>query len=698
MKELVYNAISKTKKINYRKLLKKTGIPDLELKTIIKELKLDGSILELDNKYMVFPDNYYLGSVITTTSMRKYIESNNKKIAISSNFYYDVLPDDLVCFKINDEGMADIVSVVDRPLSKMTCEVVLDKGKLKIIPYHKGIKVNLPKNVLNELLDGDIIVVSVPDGEIGDYYEAEFIKKIGNRSDPYIQDINIAVNYGFDNDYSDDYLDEVNKMPTEVCDNDLIDRIDFRNQNCFTIDGIYTKDMDDGVFAERLDNDVIRVYVHIADVSHYVKKGSLIFERACEKATSLYMNNSVFHMLHHKISNGICSLNPNVDRLTKTVIMDIDKDGKVIDYNIVKGVINSKKKMVYDDVDYILNGISIPDGYENFIKELEVLNEASIRLDNKFKSGGKIDFANTELEMVYNDDGSINTINNPIDSPAGKLIENLMICANETVAKWLYYLEMPTIYRVHELPNLKTINELITTLNRQGYNIKHINNVDSPESLQIIIDKLRNYDCFNTLSQLFVMSMKRARYSVDNYGHYALGLPAYLHFTSPIRRLPDLAVHMMCDIVLENYSELEDFNYADMCSRLDDLATHSSVMERLADVAEKEGERRLIIDKLDTLIGEELEATVCELGKKIRIKLYDIDTYLDSHKFEKNFIFDTKRKQYIDKDTNNYVGIGSKIIVKLTGVNKLNNTFTVSVLGLKNNNVMKKILKQASNI
>ena len=697
MNDKIYNIIIKTGKISLKKLIKKTGISEEEIKKIIKELKLDGYILELDNKYIPFPDDCYLGTIIETSSLRKYIEFNGQKIAISSDFYFDVILNDLVCFKLNQDNEADIVSIVDRPLSKMTCEVVNKNGKLNIIPYRQGIRVKLNKEDQNKLLDGDIILVSIPDGEIGEYYENKLIKKIGRRDDPYIQDRLIAINYGFDDDYSDEYLEEVSNMPNEVCDDDLNDRVDFRNQNCFTIDGKYTKDMDDGIYAEKLDNDIIRVYVHIADVSHYVKRDSLVFNRACEKGTSLYMNNSVFHMLHYIISNGICSLNPNVDRLTKTVIMDIDKDGKVINYDIVKSVINSKKKMVYDDVDFILNDMYIPYGYENFTNELKILNEAAIRLEKKYKLNGKIDFANTELSMNYNDDGTINSINEPVNSPASKLIENLMICANETVAKWLFYMEMPTIYRIHELPELKKINELISTLNKQGYNIKYINNVDNPESLQIVIDKLRNYEGFNTLSQLFVMTMKRARYSVDNLGHYALALPAYLHFTSPIRRLPDLVVHMMCDFILTGYQDLENIDYNNLETKLNELAVHASTMERLADSAEAEANKRLIIDKMDTLIGEELEATVCELGKKIRIKLFDIDTYIDCKKLGENFIFDSKRKQFFDINTNQCIGIGSKIIVRLTSVNKFNNSFKIKLLGTKNTNVKKKKLIKEPN-
>lgn len=696
MNTLVYNIIKDSGKINFRKIMKKTGLSSLELENILKKLKLDGDILEIGGKYKIFPDDCYLGTVITTSTLRKYIEYEGNKILVSSNFYCDCIINDLVCFRLDEKNEAEIISVVDRPLTSMTCEVVKVNNKVDLIPYHKGLTVHLNRDDMKELLDGDIILVSISSGDIDEYYESRLIKKIGRRDDPLIQDSLIAYNYGFDNEYDEDYLREVDTLPTFVSADDMKGRIDFRTQKCFTIDGKYTKDMDDGVYAEKIDDDIIRVYVHIADVSHYIKKGSLIFDRACDKTTSLYLNNSVFHMLHSKISNGICSLNPYVDRLAKTVIMDIDKNGDVINYDIVKSVINSKKKMVYDEVDCILNNEFVPDGYEDFVNELNVLNEASLRLGNKYLKNGKIEFANTELSMVYNEDGTINSINNPVNSPSSKLIENLMICANEIVGKWLYYLEMPTVYRIHELPDIKRINTLINSLNKQGYNIKHVSDVESPESLQIILDKLKKYDGYNILSQLFVMTMKRARYSIDNRGHYALSLPVYLHFTSPIRRLPDLLVHMVSDIILNDYDRLETVNFDDLEKELNELAIHSSNMQRLADNAEKEAERRLIIDNLENYIGEEFEAVVCEIGKKVRIKLFGIDTFVDSKKFDGNFGFDTNKKLYYDINTHEYVHIGTKIIVRLNEVNKLNNSFKISILGTKNSCIKKRKLVNVS--
>ena len=219
------------------------------------------------------------------------------------------------------------------------------------------------------------------------------------------------------------------------------------------------------VIQKRIHGNLIRVYVHISDVSHYVKPDSLLFKRASEKTTSAYINDSVFHMLHHVISNGICSLNPFEDRLTKTVVMDIDEDGHIVDFEIVKSVINSKKKMTYDDVDEILTENSIPSGYEEFANSLKILHEASLRLENKYVNDGKIEFANTDTDNEYNSDGSIKNIKDMVEGPGRKLIENLMIAANKTVATWLFWSSVPSVYRVHEMPKLSKVNEAIKLIN-----------------------------------------------------------------------------------------------------------------------------------------------------------------------------------------------------------------------------------------
>ncbi len=682
-------------RLTFKNIVSKININKTELQDILLKLKLDGQILQNGNRYQIFPKDLYVGRITISQNGRKYIFHDGEKITVSSDFFDEVILNDMVTFKINEFNEAVITSIVDRPLGKMTCEIKEIDGKKKIIPFHNNLTFKFDNSLLDTFMDGDIILVNIDQSDIDNILEAKFIKKIGRRDDPLMDDVAIALNFGFDNNYDDDYLRELDTYPVYVSDDDIKDSVDLRNQKCFTIDGANTKDMDDGVYAEMLDNNVIRIYVHIARVSHYIKPESKAFQRACEKTTSLYMNNSVFHMLHHIISNGICSLNPNVDRLAKTVVMDINPNGEIINYDIVDTVINSKKKMVYEDVDEILMNNKMVAGYEDFLKELYLIYDAAIRLEKRYVlENGKINFANTELSITYNDDGTIKSVANKENSVGRKIIENLMIAANETVANWFINMDMFTVFRVHEFPDLYKVNSVIEKLNKEGYHIKPIKNIEDSRALQEILQILSTYPEYPIISQLIVMTMQRAKYSTENLGHYALGLPAYLHFTSPIRRLADLLVHMMIDLIMKKTDKLTPEYLKELESYLKHLCEEASRMERQADMAEAIAERRQILKTLAKNKDSYYEATVIEIGNKIKIRLEGVETYFDSHTLNKIFGYDSKRKRYYDRETGGHLKIGSKLWVKITNVDAINDNFSVKVYGMVNDNCKKKVLKK----
>lgn len=686
MKERIFEAIKlQHGKVSFKNLHKKFDIDEDGLKKVLLELKKDGMIIQKGNKYDLFPNDNYVGTVNVVTNGRKFIFHDENKIMISREHGKDVLLHDIVSYKINDKNEAEVTSIIDRTLGKMTCEVVVTNGKKKIVPYHEGVEVTLHDSDLDRLLDGDIILVDLTSTSLDDYCDAKYIKTIAHRDDPNKLELMTALNYGFDNDYSDEFLLEVNSLPKSVSDDEIETRVDYRYQNSFTIDCVNTKDMDDGVYAEMLDNNLIRVYVHISDVSHYVKPGMHLFKRACDKTTSAYINNSVFHMLHHIISNGICSLNPYEDRLTKTVVMDINEDGEIVNYDIVKSVINSKKKMNYEDVDKVLDYNYIPDGYENYVDTLHLLNEVSHRLDSKYHEEGKIEFATFESDHEYNSDGSIKNFGMREEGSSAKLIENLMIAANRTVANWLYWSNLPSVYRVLEMPRVKKVNEAIEEIRKSGFKFKYINNVDSPRVIQKLFDSIANTPEFPIISGKFISCMQRARYDTENIGHYALGANAYTHFTSPIRRLPDLLVHHIIDLILVNYHMIDTLNFERMESDLRYLCARASTMERQADTAERDGELTLIIDKMDKMArnGEEyFEALVCGVDKNIHVLINTFETYVNPEELGSNFKFDSSRKLFYDIDNGLYLKLGVRILVKLRSVNTSNRTVKLSILSV----------------
>lgn len=685
MKDKILNLIKERNgKINFKELKNKLEVDTITLENLLLELKLDGSVLQVGGKYSLFPDGVLIGDVSTTLSGNKVIFYNDEKIPIATNFFDAILLNDVVAFRINENREAEVISIIDRRIKNITCEVVIEDGVKKIIPYHKGIKANLDKHDMKELLDGDIILVDIDINNDDEYCNAMLVKKLAIKDSPNRKEIEIAINYGFDNDYSDEYMAELSKIPKDIRGEDLSNRTDYRDMVTFTIDGANTKDMDDGCSVEKLPNGMIRVYVHISDVSHYVKSNSILFKRACEKTTSLYLNNSVFHMFHHILSNGICSLNQGEDRLTKTVIMDIDNEGYIHNTNIVKSVIHSNKKMTYDNVDLVLEGNEIPEGYMEYVNEINLLNMAAIRVRKRMEENGSISFASNELEKKYDNDGKLVSYHCMGESPARKLIEYLMIATNEEVAKYLLYSPLPAVYRIHEYPELKRVNEAIKAINELGKRIRPLRELDNPIALQRIQKMLQDDEDYQILSTILLRFMKRARYSVENIGHFALSLDAYTHFTSPIRRLPDLLVHMILDVLIQYPELIEAINSDELKQTLRKLCDHASMMSRQADIAERDAEKASIIECMHQDIGKEFEGVVLDIGNQIKIRMNSIDVMIQPDSLGENFKYNKKKKLYYDMSNDIYLNLGAKVVVLLEDIVKGTNNIKIKVLGIIN--------------
>ena len=685
MKENILNYIMSGKgKITFKELKRKFELDTITLNNYLLELKLNGDILQKGNRYGIFPNDLFIGDVSTSVNGSKVIFYNGNKIPVAKDSFNAVLYNDVVSFRINENNEAEIYSIIDRRIKNITCEVVIENGIKKVVPYHKDIIVNLSNQDVHNLLDGDIILVDIDkDIENEEECNAIIVKKIGNKDDPNIEEISIALNYGFDNDYSDEYLDELKQLPTSISEEDVVGRYDFRKTKTFTIDGIYTKDMDDALGDPVMsENGDITFRVDISDVSHFVKADSVMFKRACEKTTSLYLNDSVFHMFHHILSNGICSLNQGEDRLTKSVIITVDVDGNIVNYEIVNSVINSDKKMTYDDVDKILKDECVPDGYCEYVNDIKLLYEAACRIRKRMERDGLISFSSNELDKKYDADGNLISYKKMEESPGRKLIEFLMIAANESVANFMLYSGLPGVFRVHEFPDLKKVNDAIRVINEMGKRIKKVKEIDNPIVIQKMLQSLKddeNYDFYSTIVLRF---LKRARYSTENLGHFALALLAYCHFTSPIRRLADLLVHMILNVLIETPELIADIDYFKMESDLDSLCNNASKMERQADLAEQVAERTAIIKRMKQDIGEEFEGTILEVGNKLKIRIDSVDVYVDHNSFSSYIKYDKKRHMFYDYTNGLYLKVGTKLLVRLCDVDVINRNLKVSVLNV----------------
>lgn len=523
-----------------------------ELEKTLNRLCMEAQIYysEKKKRYTLFSNtNYMKGKLIVNPKGYGFVildDNDREDIFINSRNMLDAKSNDIVLVeyinKHNKEGK--VTKVIKRDESNLVGlfdsengidYVILDKKE-----YGKYI---IPKGFSKGAVPGHKVLVRRLFN--GAFNEAEVIKIIGHKNDVGIDILSYVYEYGFDPTYSDDVMAEVEKIPSEVSEEEMLSRTDLRDKMIFTIDGKDTKDIDDAISIEKIDNDKYILGVHIADVSHYVKKGSYLDDDAYERGTSVYLVDRVVPMLPHKLSNGICSLNPNVDRLAMSCVMEINGKGYVSNYQIFKSVIRSKKQMNYDDVNSILEDNVIPSGYEEYVDTLRTMNELSNILRKKMVRHGYIEFNIKEPKIIVDDSCHPVDIKICEQRTGEKLIENFMIVANETVAGFIEDKNLPGIYRVHDKPNKEKLIEYLKFLSIKGYNIKADVNMFSPKDYQNIINKFKNDPARDILGTLAIQTMSKAKYSDINIGHYGIASKRYSHFTSPIRRYPDLTLHRL---------------------------------------------------------------------------------------------------------------------------------------------------------
>ena len=531
---------------------------------------------------------------------------------------------------------AKVEKVIKRNKEKAIFEYA---GKGEFLPYgiSENITVLCPKEQLIGLVCGDRVLVKVGKDLLAQIegkliFQGDIEKHVGHKDDPGIDIQTIAASHGFFKDFPKEVENQLKTIPDKVTEEELIGRKDLRNKTIFTIDGKDTKDMDDAISIDIAENGDYILGVHIADVTHYVKEGTPLYEEAKLRGTSAYLADSVIPMLPHQLSNGICSLNENEDRLTKTVEMIIDKNtGKIKDYYIFDSVINSKKKMNYDDVNKLLEESIVPKGYEQFVADLLNMRFLAALLNENRKKLGKVDFFSDEIKVITSPTGDPIEFEARNQKTAERLIENFMIAANTCVAEYHSYLSVPFVYRTHGSPNDDNLLETLKLLKIEGLCDKiHtdalINKIKNDRytsnDLNEFINHYKNKETYPVISNLILRSMSKAIYSSHNDGHYGLGLKYYTHFTSPIRRFPDLEVHNL----INQYYTYEDIpKILNNELELPIICSHSSFMEREADKAELETLDLKMAQYMQSCIGEIME------GQIIKMSPYDNEIRLENN-------------------------------------------------------------------
>ena len=677
MKEELLEIIENEKELNItyhgiKKLLNSSKKKiDEELNHILFELECEGIIYEDDDfVYHKFPKNYKVATIVQNNNGKNYVKLNNNFHEIKDNKLHSALNGDKVIVKKSKKSKTyEVIKILKRAKGKILCELRMDENNnlyLKDI-YSKGeYKIGISKKILRRYNLGQKFLVNLYTTRYDEYYDAEIDTVLGNVTK--IEEIALA--NGTNPNFSQETYEELKHIPTTVSDDEIKGRLDLRDKRIVTIDCDTAKDLDDAVLVEKLENGHYLLYVNIAHVSHYVKYDSAIFKDAFERGTSYYLLNKVFPMLPKELSNGICSLNEGVDRLTRTVIMEYDENGNQIDYRIVKAVINSKKKMTYSNVNKILEENIIPNGYEPFENDLKTAYELTSKINKNKVSQGKLDFDSSEQEIIYDEKENIKEIYVTKAHASNDLIETSMIEANCTIARDFYYKKLPFIYRNHNVPDVDRFVSSIKFITSLGFKIDKIKDVKDPHVIQKILNSLMNKKEFPILSSYILRAMEKAGYDINNIGHCGLAENCYTHFTSPIRRLCDLVVHMLIDYYEENFPNEEEIEKLEAV--LQSAAIQASIKERDEIRAEAQSKNLSDIWYMQNFINQQFSVYVTDINESvIRVKTDNlVEGIIPYKELNWHYYFDPKTKQIKNLENGKIIKVTSNLNVTLVDANE----------------------------
>lgn len=519
--------------------------------------------------------------------------------------------------KIEEKPSGVILRILERDLSKVVGEIVDNGNNFKLKLDDQKIKLDIfieKENSMNAMPGHKVYVKLLDRTKNG--YNGKVLAVLGHKNDPGVDILSIVYKYGIEVDFNEYVIAELDKIPNEVSKEEMYNRKDLRDEVIFTIDGDDTKDIDDAISIEKLSNGNYKLGVHIADVSYYVKEGSALYESAMDRGTSVYLADRVIPMLPHKLSNGICSLNPNVDRLAISCIMEIDNNGKVVAHDIFESVIRSRIQMTYKKVNKVLEENEIPEGYAEFKDKLFLMKELADILRKMKIKRGYIDFDIDESKIIVDDTGKAIDIVLRNRGTGEMIIEDFMIAANETVAEHIASYEfLPFVYRVHGEPSEEKINQFIDYVSACGYKLTGKFTDIYPTTMQNILEQLKDKKEFTIFSNLLLRSMQKAIYDTNNIGHFGLGSKCYTHFTSPIRRFPDTTVHrLLRKYMFNNKMDKDTIHYEEI--NLPYIADHSSKKERDSVDCEREVDDMKKAEYMVDHVGEVFKGMVSSITNR----------------------------------------------------------------------------------
>ena len=506
--------------------------------------------------------------------------------------------------------------------------------------------------------------------------EGKIIEVLGNVNEAGVDMLSLIKEHNLPSTFPELVVQEAKHFANKVDKKDIPNRVDFRDREIFTIDGEDAKDLDDAVRVEKLKNGNYKLEVHIADVSYYVRENSLLDQEAILRGTSIYMLGRVIPMLPRELSNGICSLNAGEDRFTLSCIMEIDQKGNVISSEIVKGIINVTQRMSYTDVQAILDKSNeqTMNRYKPYISYFKLMEELAQILKNKRMEQGYLNLDIPESKIDLDMDGRVTQIAKYETTFAHEIIEQFMLTANETIAEKFFWLEAPFIYRVHENPDLEKIQELNKFLFNFGLKIKANQDNIYPKEFAKVLEEVKGKEEEKVVSNLVLRTLKVARYEAKNKGHFGIASKYYCHFTSPIRRYPDLFIHRMISKYLEKNYDVSEKWVEEQKIQAEERAKQSSEREKIATKVEREAEDLKKAEYMEKRIGEEYEgivSSVTSFGIFVELE----NTIEGLIRFEdlgdEYFIYDEDRKRLIGERSNKTYKIGDKVTIRVKKASKL---------------------------
>ena len=692
MKEKILEVLNNSNKaLTYEELDSKLGINNIEdTKSLInelKELEESGDIYKSNkNRYMIFDNGPLKKGIINITKKGfGFVDIEGiDDIYISMDNINNAVHKDLVVVEIlkrKEDGKLEgrVVRVLKRELSNLVGEVFFKKKDIYVIPDDERIKIELvidrKKGDNLGLVDGHKVQVSLKKQINKTKYLCKLEKIIGHKNDPGVDILSIIYDHNIKDTFDKETLDELPNIPESVEECDLVGRKDLTNEMIFTIDGDDTKDIDDAISLDILENGHYKLGVHIADVSYYVKEGSALDKEAALRGTSVYLVDRVIPMYPHKLSNGICSLNPNVVRLAISCVMEIDEKGNIIDYEIFESFIKSRIQMTYKKVNKIIEEDIIPEGYEEFAEKLKQMNELSKIIRKNKDDRGYINFDVDEAKILVDENCHPLEVTLRNRGRGENMIEDFMICANECVATHIFYMQLPFIYRVHEEPKEEKIKGFLSYLSAMGIQVNGKINDVRPKTMQRLLKSLEGDSKYPILADQLLRSMQKAIYLPENLGHYGLASKCYTHFTSPIRRYPDTTVHRLLRTYLFK-GEISAETIKKWEMKLPEIADHSSETERESIECERDVDDMKMAEYMEDHIGDEFTGMisgVANFGMFVRlpnliegmVRITNMNDYYIYDEVTQTLTGERKHKRY---------SLGDKVKVKVINASKENKT------------------------